>query len=407
MRHLFRILIISQLFVVGFFSSCSKELITDEQLLEYYNTNRQNSLDIFSTIMYNDSAGKRQELFKLVHFSDAHVSTWSSGNNVLDPYNIKEAVRFANDPETKINALVSTGDHISNNVNTSHEEALKFMNIFSQTLYDQNNIPTFPSTGNHDANMMNPEFKSYALSKIDLYNNLTVRANHKLKSSGTENYYYADVVNPMGGTIRIISLDVTDQDELVFDAQHNAILSQKQIDWLCNTALKTGMTVRHSVIVLIHHPLPPADEEVRKAMLNEHLYNWNMVPEIIEAFRSKTTLNKKYNNHLLDTDNITIDVSFENSPGEFICYLGGHIHTFLQYEVASYGSTLPNQLMIIANNMCPTDKSPTSPIQRSNIGLRNNTFNLYAIDTKRKIIYTTFFGATAFYYPQALTYKYL
>ena len=403
-----RFLIISQLLIVGFFSSCSKEIITEEKLQSYYDINRQNSLALFEPVMYSDSGVKGEELFKIVHISDEHVSTWSSGNSVLDPFNLREAVRFANDPETKINAMVATGDHISNREATTREEALGFLDIFAQTLYDQNNIPTFACFGNHDANMMNPNFIPYALSKTDLYNHLTAKTNFKIKTSGTENYYYTDLVNPMGGTIRIIALDVIDQDELLYDAQHNAILSQKQIDWLCQTALKKGMTVRHSIIVLIHHPLPPANQDAMKGIVyNEYMYNWNLIPEIIEAYRSKKALIKKYRNKLLSTDSISVNVSFENSPGEFICYLGGHLHTYLQYEVNSYGSTLPNQLMIIANNMCPSDKSSSSPIERTYVGLQNNTFNLYAIDTKRKKIYITFFGATSFYYPQVLTCQYL
>jgi hypothetical protein len=256
--------------------------------------------------------------------------------------------------------------------------------------------------------MLNPNFSVYALSKTNLYTHLTSKINYLTHSDGIENYYYADIANPMGGMIRMIALDVTDQEEMVYSAQHNAILSQKQIDWLCHTALKKNMTNHHSVIILIHHPLPPDDEVLNRVVPSFFLYDWNMLPEIIEAYRTKQTLAKKYRNKLLVSDSISVNVSFNDSPGEFICYLGGHLHTYLDYKVkSSSNSTLPKQIMILANNMSPSEKSETTHIERSDSGLRNNTFNIYAIDTKKKVIHVAFFGATRFYYPQVLTLPYL
>ena len=410
MNKSLRIIITIQIFIVGLFSACSKDSYTEKKKIEDYEINRQNSLQLFTPVMYNDLDGVHEELFKIVHISDAHVSSWSSGNHFHNPQNLQEAVLFANDTVAKINAMVATGDHIGNHIPTTHNEAVSFMNVFTNTLYKNNKIPTFTSTGNHDANMMNPnDITLYAFSKTELYNLLTSKTNYQINIEGRENYYYADLTNPMGGIIRIIALDVTDQDVMIYNAQHNAILSQRQIDWLCHTALKKDMTEHHSVIILVHHPLPPVEKEALKEVVsNDFLYNWNMVPEIIEAFRTKQTFTGKYRNKLLESDSIFINVSFNDSPGEFICYMGGHLHTYLNYEVrSSTNPTLPNQIMIIANNMSPSDKSETSPIERTDTGLRNNTFNLYAIDTKKKMIFVTFFGATGFYYPQVLTLHYL
>jgi len=399
----------SLILIVGLITGCSKQsIVTEEKLIEYYELNRQNSLRLFTPVMYNNSEGEIEELFKLVHISDAHVSTWSHGNHIQNPSNIKEAVRFANDAVAKINVMVATGDHISNLFTTTHDEAIRFLNNFTNTLYRNNYTPTFTSTGNHDANMLNSNYEVYALSKSDLYTHLTSKINHKIYSDGHENYYYADLENPMGGVIRIIVLDVTDQEKFVYSAQHNAIISQKQINWLCHTALKSNMTARHSVIILIHHPLPAEDEELETLIHNHFLYDWNMIPEIIEAFRTKQALTKKYRNKLHVSDSISVNVSFDKSPGEFICYMGGHLHTYLDYEVRSFNnSTLPNQIMLIANNMSSSERNSSSQIERSNVGLNNNTFNLYAIDTKKKIIYVTFFGATSFYYPQILMLQYM
>jgi len=400
------ILIIVSALIIGFLSSCNKDSYPEEKRIEDYELNKQKSLELFAPVMYNNRDNMHEELFKIVHISDAHVSKWSQGNNAHNPNNLKEAVRFANEAATKINAMVATGDHIGNHIATTRSEAMDFLDIFTNTLYKNNRIPTFTSTGNHDVNMINPNFDLFAISKPELFNHLTSKINYPINVEGIENYYYADLPNPMGGVIRIIALDVTDQDHMLYNTQHNAILSQKQIDWLCHTALKKDMTDSHSVIMLIHHPLPPDDEQL--TIHNDFLYNWNIMPEIIEAFRTKEAVFGKYQNKLLVSDSITVDVSFHNAPGEFICYMGGHLHTYLHYKVKSSTNTaLPNQIMIIANNMSSSDKSPTTHIERTDTGLQNNTFNLYAIDTKNKIIYVTFFGATRFYYPQVLALQYL
>ena len=404
--RLFNVIIICLLLIPGIFSGCDKSSESEEKIAEYYEINKLNCLTMLKPLMFSDLENERQELFKIVHLSDAHLSPWSHGNQIKNPYNLKEAVRFANDTASHINVMVATGDHISNGMKTTARDALSYLTIFSYTLFLDNTIPTFTSTGNHDANMLNPE---YTLSKSDLYTYLTAHINHPIYSYTKENYYYTDLANPMGGVIRIIALDVTDQDDAIYSSQHNAILSQKQIDWLCHTALKKDMTERHSVLILVHQPLPPADvEEVKGIVFNDFLHDWNMIPEIVEAFRTKQAISKNYRNKLNGSESITVDVSFADSPGEFVCYLGGHLHTFLHYEVKSSSDVaLPNQLMIIANNMSSSEKSETTPIERSQTGLRNNTFNLYALDTNRKVIYVTFFGATSFYYQQPLTLRYL
>lgn len=393
---------------------CSNKEMTTDEIINYYDINKQNSINQLSSILSNASDLKSggEDFFKIVHISDAHVTSWSSNNFTPTPGNLLEAVWFANDPETNINVIVDTGDHIGNKPETTKEEALNFLDVFASTLYKNNKIPTFTCTGNHDANMLNSDFSKYALSKTDIYNRLTIRTNHKIHTSGIENYYYADVSNQQGGFIRIIAIDVMDQEGTKYDAQHYAVISQKQIDWLCETALKENMTEKHSVIVLIHYPMPSYDENIRK-WENDFLYNWISIPEIIEAFRCKKTISHTFKNRKTkvdDPDDLYVNASFENTPGEFICYLGGHIHNYKNYEVESiYGPErlLPKQIMILANNMSPSEKSKDSPIERHREGLRNNTFNIYAVDTKTKTIYITFFGATIFNYPDIITLKYL
>lgn len=384
---------------------CDREEEEEEAALKYYEINRQLCLSEFAAStagVLGLRVNRPNNIFTLVHVSDAHLSPWSSNNKPGRPSNLLEAVRFANDPELGIHALAVTGDHISNTFHTSRGEALSYMEAFSRALYSsQNTVPTFASTGNHDANLLNREHPEYALGRADIFSLVTYRTNYPVHSPVGQNYYYADLPDPMGGTVRIIALDVIDQEGTDYDVQRYATFSQRQIDWFCHTALREGMTDEHRVIVLVHQPLSTSNPDMQAFPTNEYLYSWTMIPEIMEAFRSKNDWKQTYRNGRNAPDTLSVDVSFREAPGDFVCYLGGHIHTYMHYEVDGFRNlnpALPRQIMIIANNMSPSEKNVRSPIRRETEGLRNNTFNVYAIDTQRRTVYVNFFGATAHYY---------
>ncbi|MDR1454992.1 MAG: metallophosphoesterase [Tannerella sp.] len=404
-KSIYMLIVFSCSLATSFLSGCDRD---EETVPDAYEANRKFCLEGFAA----SSAGllglrvtQPDKIFTLVHISDAHLSPWSSNNKSGNPSNLTEAVRFANDPEVKVHALVATGDHISNTFSTTRKEALSYMEAFARALYDRNTVPTFASTGNHDANLLNRKHLEYALGRADLFSLVTYRTNYPVRSPVGQNYYYADLADPMGGKIRIVSLDVIDQEGTAYDVQHFATFSQRQIDWFCHTALKEGMTDEHRVIVLVHFPLSTTSPELRAFTSDEYLYSWTMIPEIVEAFRSRNDWKQTYRNRRNAADSLVVDVSFRDAPGDFICYLGGHIHTYLHYEVDGFRNlnpALPRQIMIIANNMSPSEKSKQSPIKRETDGLRNNAFNVYAIDTQRRTVYINFFGATAYYYMDLL-----
>jgi predicted MPP superfamily phosphohydrolase len=396
-------------------SGCEKSSVSEDEIASYYETNKQNSLNkLFPMGLMSGSLNttdtETKPSFHIVHISDAHLSPWSSNNSTRKPSNLLEAVQFANEPTAGVNVTVDTGDHIGNSIQTTRTEALSYLDAYADALYTGNKIPTLACTGNHDANMLDvKQHPEYALSKMDMYNHLTSKTNYPIHTEGIQNYYYADVVNPAGGVVRIIALDVMDQEGTAYDAQFYAVLSQRQIDWFCHTALKENMTENHSVIVLIHYPLSNNDE-IKSYVSSEFVYSWKLIPDIIEAFRSKHPLTAKYRNRFDASDSVAVNVSFKDAPGEFICYMGGHIHTYLNYEIEGFNNlnpALPKQIMLIANNLSPSDKSPKSPISRNSVGLLNNTFNIYSIDTARKIIRVFFFGATGYYIQNVIELNYL
>ncbi len=349
---------------------------------------------------YNqDLKAEINERFKLVHISDAHISDWSDGNHKNKPKNLLEAVRFANQTELRINAMVHTGDHIGNTDKTTLASAEEYFASFTRFFYESNQIPSFVSVGNHDANMMNPS-STHWVTRENMNRLLISKQNYVVQAEPKRNYFYTDLPSPQGGMIRFISLDPTDQDGGLYNAQHLAIFSREQIDWLCHKALKENMTAEHSVIILLHYAMyPDPDQPGAKPYENHFVHAWGMIPEIIEAFRSKTSWKWDYANKIIREPELSIpvDVDFSQTPGEFICYLGGHVHTYDCYEVGGIRNAspdLPKQREVICNNMSPCDIGTLyNTIMRKNNSVICNSFNVYAIDTNEKKVYITIFGA--------------
>lgn len=369
-----------------------------------YNINNKVAATRLYSVSYNkEDSLHPKERFKMVHISDAHLSSYSSSNNYTQPKNLVEAVKFANQQELRINAMIATGDHISY---AKKSQARLFLNSFFDHLFINNNIPTFPCYGNHDANTIVGE-TTEAFSKDELYALFSNYNNYPLARETGENYYYSDIENPMGGFIRIIALDMLDQPQLEYNTISWAVYSQKQIDWFCNKALKENMTDQHSIIVITHFPFESYSQALKKETLlidAKFVHSTYLIPDIIEAFRGKTVLKKNYANIANKKDSISVHADFSTYPGDFICYMGGHSHITTQFNVTSVStptSSLRPQQMLLCTNMSPSEKgSVFNRVKRIENSLSDNSFCLYAIDTKERTIYITFFGA---YLPEGKT----
>lgn len=355
----------------------------------FYWENNKLAAGRLKQIMYHTEGEERQERFKIVHISDTHLSSWSSSNHYKLPINLRQSVQFANQPELRINALVATGDFISHG---KKKEAIEYMRSFVSFFYQENFIPSFLCTGNHDSNA-DEEFSDSFLYKSEI----TPILNSHRSQGKNENYYYSDLPNPQGGIIRIIALDMLDQPGNSYNTLYNAVYSQKQIDWLANTALKEGMSDQHSIILLNHFPFQRHDSGASTYLCDgDFAHPWNMIPEIIEAYRGRTRLVKDYPDKFKKND-LSANYDFTDSKGEFICYLGGHIHCNTHFEInqlSNENPALPKQKMIICTNQAPSEKGTIyNRVERKDDSLSSNSFCIYAIDTNEKKIFITYFGA--------------
>ena len=373
-----------------------------ENVILNFEVNTQGATATLQQIMYNEMHDPNEpttlrntyERFKIVHISDPHISDWTADNHCSNPTNVLEAVQFANLTDLRINALVATGDFISNMEKTTAFDASFYLRSFITALYTNNNVPTFVCTGNHDANMLTDK-QAYFLSKQMLNSLLFNKSNYTVHQPYGENYYYADLSNPCGGTIRIIALDNTDQEGFDYNSLTTSCITQQQVDWLIQTALVEGMTDTHHVIILNHHPLQRFSKDQSTYMCSgTHLYGATLIPDVVNAFIQKKTWEADYQTTKAPIATIQVKADFSHAKGDFICYLGGHAHTPAHFEVTCQESPAPKQLMLLANTLSPEMQNNSYMyIKREKNALSSNSFSIYAIDTQEKNIYITSFGA--------------
>jgi len=309
------------LFITIFLISCSHEDDIDWDIKKSINDsiyviNNRLAKERMAQI---ESQYNTEGCFKLVHISDPHLSEFSESNHYSYPINLIQSVKFANQKDLNIHAMVATGDFISNH--KEKEIALKYLQSFTQYFYSNNNIPSFICTGNHDSNIINSSFATY-ITASEIYQNLSSVSCFGLRSQRVnQNYYYTDIPNPQGGYIRIISLDMLDQTEQKYNTVYYASYTQEQIDWLGNIALKKGMSNQHNIIILNHYPFQPYSDNATTYLCDgDFVHDWNMIPDIVEAFRNRTKIKSTYKNQLSTNDSISVNFDFTDSSGQFICY---------------------------------------------------------------------------------------
>ena len=204
--------------------------------------------------------------------------------------------------------------------------------------------------------------------------------------------------NPQGGTIRFISLDMLDQPKAIYNTLYYAYFSPEQINWLGEVALKKDMTNQHSIIITTHYPLQPYSSDAYTYLCDgDFIHPWSMIPEIVEAFRSRTKIHKTYQNKVTKENDLSINFDFSNSQGEFVCYLGGHDHVTTHFDIEGFENQNRNllpQKTLLCTNQAPSETGRVyNRVFRKEDSLSSNSFCIYAIDTYEKNIYITYFGA--------------
>lgn len=183
---------------------------------------------------------------------------------------------------------------------------------------------------------------------------------------------------------------ITDsQGKLIYTSQNDPVYSQKQMDWLCNIALQVPDGA--GVIICNHYPFdytPTSDKNQSLIIDGKYVQPWTMIPEIVQAWQNKTTLNKTFNDSV-GPQNITINVDFSNigADCEFITYLCGHTHFKTTKVVTGF-----KQMMLLedASGSYGTGYSWTSRLSGT---VTSNCFSILSIDRTLKKIFRSNYGA--------------
>jgi len=115
-------------------------------------------------------------------------------------------------------------------------------------------------------------------------------------------------------------------------------------------------------------------------------------------------IKEKYPNTINKNDTIFVNTDFTSYKGDFICYMGGHIHATTQFEITNIrnkSDAFSPQKMLLCTNMSPSEAGKVfNRVKREQDTVTDNSFCVYAIDTQERNIYITFFGA---YLPSDMT----
>lgn len=328
----------------------------------------------------------------LLHISDLHGDA-KRYSNALDAA-----------MEIGVDALVNTGD----SVHLSMRSGIGFINDIGK----ESDVTQLITLGNHDVVVTQDGWQNQQiLTNVEQYENvispLATRNSYVLPApsyyDGAPTYYYKDLPN----NIRLITLNLYEQNHAPYNGTlfMGCRISQKQIDWFCETLLSTPSN--YGVIISLHQipsnsVAPSVKLQVNnkdsfwqtQLLTNTTLENITGEPivRIIDAFISKSVTSFTYTNTLVSsTESINVNADFTNinTGVEFIAYITGHTHT----DRIGYIETSENLQLCLCNTcsaalmavvnitaMCETEDLPRGEGK----GSIQDAYNIYCIDRDNK-----------------------
>lgn len=350
-----------------------------------------------------NTSGTWYDRFVLIQNADNHIGTSFAQKN------LKELTSIEND--TAVNAVVDCGDITNAGRTTYTRETTNaeydiFTGICTEAL--SASIPLALTLGNHDANDVSGYTPAENTStKLDQWTHVFEPIKNKYPSivwGDLQTYRHYNYVDISKGnyTLRIISLDMLDHDDYeegdtLYDCHHCAVYSQRQIDWLCNTALNVGDN--YGIIINNHFPFAPYrtngySEEWPALQDGTFAQGWKMIPEIVRAWTERTTLTKTYADNKLGLNNINVNVDFSGVPtgALFVCYMAGHTHSKNAYTVKEENGENFGQLMLCEDSS-GQQGSALNRVYKYDDGIQNTAASQVTIDMAERKVYRTAYGA--------------
>jgi 3',5'-cyclic AMP phosphodiesterase CpdA len=332
---------------------------------------------LFLSAIFPKYSGGSTKRFNFIHTSDIHSDAVTTQNfiNFLNAY-------------SDISQAFISGDFSANDYSEDVTSLIAIMNGSQK--------PVYTTIGNHDVG--NSKIIADSGTNAQVYARYIQPFETKAGMiTNGKNYWYKDDTTYK---IRIISLyeyddpnDIDSLDNTKYKITRGfRVYSQSQVSWFIDLLQNTP--VDYGVLVVVHHnPTTITDYMV----VNENwispgtwnpqnLINGNIIPDIIEAFRTGTAINQTYtfSGDAAYLGTITANTSFvARGVGEFIAYIFGHHH---KDGIGTF-TTYPNQNWIaVTCGTVDAQQTQFDDIPRVANTKTEDAFNLISIDREERKI---------------------
>lgn len=363
--------------------------------IESRNEHKDHILNTMATTLSADRE-KYANLFTVAHASDLHVDTWRY-KNFIDYINGRNG--------NKIMIPVVTGDMVNAPVANEFQPMAETDALSDRMIYH--------TVGNHDKVGVF-DGTTYRNTLAALYGKNTPENptgfDYARYGSG-QLYYYKDFSQNTGvyhssasvstlerNFLRLIVLNEYDQD----NTASNATYTQAQINWFIE-ALEGAQENDMAVVITRHTPETP------EVLNNDKGFHFNgdafeegrncsgtPIEDLVNAFRHGGTVNQTYT-YSNGAPSITVNKTFPGG-GHFVAYLCGHRHT----DACGFSAHYTDQLYLVVACGCMRTlpeyltigtMHDQSDVVRAGGTISEDLFNVYAIDTERKLLKILRIGA--------------
>ncbi len=310
----------------------------------------------------------------ICHFSDIHAD-WERFENVVDLIEYHQPT-FS----------VHTGDMVCWDSNSETDVFFEKINAL--------NTPVFNCLGNHET-FCGEE----VLSNGYLHDRYIAPLKNIQGADDKAGYYFVDFPKD---ALRLIVLNVYENDDVKNYRERSYEIRQKQVDWLI-ARLKECEEQGIAVIIAAHETgerILPALNDIGFCQRFEP-HPWgppnppehHIVEDIVDAFQFGKRLKRKYI-WSKSGQQVQVDCEF-SKKSEFICHMSGHVHG----DYIEYLPSYPNQLALVMPS------SSCFPVGYHNIGeevsdlpripgtVSEDLVNFYVIDREKKEISVVRVGA--------------
>lgn len=351
-----------------YFGYISPELSSDDDYPDYIKANVDESIEKIKGYQTEDS-------ISFAFMTDIHYSV--TDNHIIRTKRLMNAYRQIK-KECGICNLILGGDYVNDG---TKEYKIKNYRGLREFLDNEN---YFPVNGNHDDNSIwdsciESEKSTHHLTSKELYNEFF---NHiqSIEKPGRL-YYFCDDDRKK---VRYIFLDSNDipcvfseKGKLKYTKQNVFAMSQEQIDWLCNKALK--FDEEGWDIVFVAHAFPKWDIEARNK--DAEVKRLEPLADILDSYKKGDSLQKEYFD---DEFKNCINVDFSGyKRGNILACIAGHHHADFE-EYSNEG--IP--VIYTGNVIMYKYAVPRIDGDKSEL-----LFDVVTIDRKNRVIYTTRIGA--------------